>query len=353
MTTKLIVIFDATKTGNRESGLGNFCYNLGKEISLIKPERFEIQFLVHKEQINLFGPEHKYIMLNATHKFPVNNFKNTSLLHACWQLSSLQSSNKKLKWLYTVHDLNFLFKYKSFKKTYYTSRFLSNIKRADKVVCISQATNVLFADLTGDNYRADIIYNGNSLSNILHTQKPAIDLPQRYLFFIGIISPKKNIESIFELLQQIPELNLVLAGEAQTIYKQQLQQKATQLNIVNSIIFTGKVSEEEKLYLYKNCEAYINPSIAEGFGIPVVEAMSMGKPLVLNNIPAFMEIAGDLALYITPENKTDFRNSYDHYLQKFNDSEIEDEIKCASQKFSWKQAAESYVKLYEDILFGD
>ncbi len=349
---KPIVIFDATKTGNRESGLGNFCYNLGKEISLFKSERFEIHFLVYKEQLNLFGSDSKYIALNATHKFPVNNFKDAALLHACWQLSSLQSRNKKLKWLYTVHDLNFLIKYKNFKKTYYTNRFLNNIKKAEKVVCISNATNVLFADLTNDNYEAEIIYNGNSLSNIVAEKKPQIDLPNKYLFFIGIISPKKNIEVIFEILQQIPELNLVLAGEAQTIYKQQLELKAAQLNLTDRIVFTGKISEEEKLYLYKNCEAYINPSVAEGFGIPVVEAMSVGKPLVLNNIPAFKEIAGDLALYLTPENQINFKGKYQTYIEKFNTTSIRKDIETASQKFSWKHAAERYIRLYEAVLFG-
>lgn len=352
MTNKPIVIFDATKAGNKESGLGNFCYNLGKEISMLKPGRFEIQFLVNKEQDNLFGSEHKYITLKATQKFPVNNFKEVALLHACWQLSSLESSNKKLKCLYTVHDLNFLIKYKSFKRIYYTHRFLNNMKNADKIVCISNATNVLFADLTNDKYEAEIIYNGNSLSNITEAKNPNINLPKRYLFFIGIISPKKNIETIFELLQQIPELNLVLAGEAQTIYKRQLELKAAQLNLAERIIFTGKISEEEKLYLYQNCEAYINLSIAEGFGIPVVEAMSLGKPLVLNNIPAFKEIAGDPALYITPENKEIFKSEYHTYIEKFGTSTISKDMETASQKFSWKQAAESYVKLYEEILFG-
>ncbi len=351
-TSKPIVIFDATKTGNRESGLGNFCYHLGKEISRLKPERFEIQFLVHKQQVNLFGSEQQYILLNAVHKFPVNNFKDAALLHACWQLSSLQSSNKKLKWLYTVHDLNFLIKYKGFKKTYYTNRFLGNIKKANQVVCISNATNVLFADLTNDNFEAEIIYNGNSLSHIIKAEKPFTNLPKRYLFFIGIISPKKNLETIFEILQQIPELSVVIAGEAQTIYQQQLELKATQLNIVDRIIFTGKVSEEEKLYLYENCEAYINSSIAEGFGIPVVEAMSVGKPLVLNNIPAFKEIAGDLALYITPENQKNFKDQYQAYINKFGATSMGKDIKTAAQKFSWTHAAESYIKLYEELLFG-
>lgn len=80
--------------------------------------------------------------------------------------------------------------------------------------------------------------------------------------------------------------------------------------------------------------------------------MSLGKPLVLNNIPAFKEIAGDPALYITPENKEIFKSEYHTYIEKFGTSTISKDMETASQKFSWKQAAESYVKLYEEILFG-
>lgn len=353
MSDKPVIVFDATKTKNLASGLGNFCYNLGKEIASLPHPNFEVHFLVEKEQINIFGEQHTYITLRASHKFPLNNFREASLIHACWQLSSLQSSNKKLKWLYTLHDLNFKIKYKGFKRVYYTNKLLNNIYRAHEIVCISKATQDNFQKHIGTSFHSDIIYNGGSLSTIQNEKPTSIELPKRYIFFIGIISDKKNLEIAFKMLQQIPDLYLVIAGEAHENYKKQLIILSEQLGILNRIIYTGKVTDEEKLYLFNRCEAYINPSVAEGFGIPVAEAMSIGKPIILSDIPPFHEIAEDDALYITSETLENFSSEYKNYIERFKNESCGEKLRIHAKKFSWKNAAESYLKLYEKILLED
>jgi glycosyltransferase involved in cell wall biosynthesis len=116
------------------------------------------------------------------------------------------------------------------------------------------------------------------------------------------------------------------------------------------VIFTGFVAEPEKAVLFKLARIFCFPSLYEGFGIPILEAMKMGTPAVVSDIPPHREVAGETVLYFSPQNAEDLKAK----IIKLNDnSELREQIilnaKARAQAFSWKKTAEKTLEVYQKL----
>jgi len=112
----------------------------------------------------------------------------------------------------------------------------------------------------------------------------------------------------------------------------------------------GKVDENNKYHLYKNCKAFVFPSLTEGFGLPVIEAMSLGKPVFLSNLTSLPEIGGNEAFYWNNFNSEEMIEVVKTGLNEFEkDSGKQQRIIEWAKQFSWENAAKAYLKLYETI----
>jgi glycosyltransferase involved in cell wall biosynthesis len=117
------------------------------------------------------------------------------------------------------------------------------------------------------------------------------------------------------------------------------------------VILPGTISEQDKLWLYLNCEALLVPSLAEGFGLPVIEAMMCGKPVFLSKSTSLPEIGGGAAFY--------FENFEEEYMAAFikekltyyrnNYAAVSEQIKQHAEKFTWKNSIEQYLNLYRTL----
>ncbi len=183
-------------------------------------------------------------------------------------------------------------------------------------------------------------------------QKPNY-APDEYLLYVGSAFPHKNLDRLieaFELLKEHhPALKLLLVGK-QEYHSRQLQKWAKKRASFEDIIFTGFVPDEDLKWLYIHAEAYVFPSLSEGFGLPPLEAMVHGCPVVSSNATSLPEVCGDAAHYFNPEDIHEM-------AEKINDVMVNTALrnKLVSRgydqvkKFSWKRMAEDTLKIYNSL----
>ncbi len=166
-----------------------------------------------------------------------------------------------------------------------------------------------------------------------------------YFLYIGTLQPRKNLIELIKayeiLISQFPDIKLVICGKKGWLYDE-IFAKVKELGLEDKIIFTGFVNEEEKAELLKNALAFVLPSLYEGFGIPVLEAMQSGCPVIVSKNSSLTEIVGINGFYIeSPFSSLEISQAMLKMLKLDNNirkQSILDNIK-KTQKFSWEKSA--------------
>ncbi|RYC70127.1 glycosyltransferase family 4 protein [Spirosoma sordidisoli] len=347
------IIFDCERMKYINTGLYYFCLNLGKAL-LQNSSREKIAVFIPNRVAASFGPSVPILPQQSLQKFFMPSVSQYQLWHCTYQNSNyLPRRNRKIKVLLTIHDLNFLYEDKSAsKKARCLSHLQENINRSDAIVCISEFTrNDVLTHCDVGNRAVHVIYNGtNGLTKPVLEEKsyrPAVP----FLFNIGAIARKKNQHQILPLLQSNPSMELVLAGRHEDkSYANYIRQQASELNVDDRTHLINEVTEGEKSWYYHNCQALVMPSLAEGFGLPITEAMSVGKPVFLSKHTAMTEIGKDLAFYFQDFDNMhdDFQSGMLHYRKA--GSRIQEAMKAYSATFNWEDAARKYLDVYRSLL---
>jgi glycosyltransferase involved in cell wall biosynthesis len=345
---KLKVLVEMEKLRNTNSGLGQFCLGLGQALTE-QGKHTALHFLVPEKKKGIFGNNAIYILLKNYLSFLWNKPKGFDIWHCTHQESKYLPYNSKL--ILTIHDLNFLYKYKGLKKRLKLNALQQKVNKAQAIVAISQFTaNEIKQHLQIDEKKLHVIYNGASLKSIDPAELPAFLKDQKYLFSIGIINPKKNFHVLLPLLQNKPDLQLVIAGNDSHAYVQEIKEKALALGVLPQLHFLGMVSDELKYTLYKNCYAFVFPSLSEGFGLPVIEAMLLGKPVFLSKLTCLPEIGGVEAFYWDNFEANAMQTTFEKGMTVYErDSGKAERIKKHAKQFSWEKAAKAYLELYEKL----
>ncbi len=176
---------------------------------------------------------------------------------------------------------------------------------------------------------------------------------QQFIMYVGRPMPHKNLDRLidaFQLLrQQQPALRLVLVGKRDAVYKQ-LQKRTEQKNIKN-IIFTGHISDGQLKWLYEHTAAYVFPSLSEGFGLPGLEAMIAGAPVISSNTTCLPEIYKDGAEYFDPLSTEDMADAINRVL---SDEGLRKHLikraSAVSAKYSWQRTAQETLTVYNQVL---
>jgi glycosyltransferase involved in cell wall biosynthesis len=346
------IIFDCERMKYTNTGLYSYCFQLGM--------RLKQQFNLRSEELNfftppslkgIFGENQRYISQNSLQKFWLPSLKNYYIWHSTYQNSHyLPVLNKKIKVVLTIHDLNFLYdeKKSKTKKAKYLRFVQKNIDRSAAIVTVSEfaKTDVLKHCNVG-NKPVVVIHNGtNSLEapNLLRNSYKPRD---KFLFSIGVINRKKNFHVLLPLLQHNKDIELLIAGPADDPdYLHFMRDSARRLGVEEKLRMLGPISEAEKSWYYRNCYAFAFPSLSEGFGLPVAEAMSVGKPLFLSDRTALPEIGRDIAFYFRDFNEHRMQHVFRRGMEKYSDHKMEDRIKQRSAEFCWRKAASQYLDVY-------
>ncbi|TCO90006.1 glycosyltransferase involved in cell wall biosynthesis [Bacteroides heparinolyticus] len=269
----------------------------------------------------------------------------------------------------TLHDIIFLGEEKSDGMSryqqlgWYYRRW--NVPRiighCHHVITVSETerTNILKRFPTLEN-RLSVVYNGYGNQYHLLPEDETISVTRKYiaeneyLLFLGNTDPRKNtrgvLRSYHEYLNRSKrKLRLIVTGLEQTYVESLLADMGID-SCAAHIVYTGYVPGEDLPALYNRAYAFLFPSIKEGFGIPILEAMACGTPVITGNTSAMPEVAGTGALLVNPQKPQEIADALLRLETDnlFYEQQVHYGLKRVEQ-FSWKNTAEEYVKIYSEI----
>lgn len=350
------IALEMERLRNPYSGLGQYCYHLGRtfaEVALTSTMDFVC--LLPKKTVGIFGERMKYLSVKPWHKLLPPSL-GASLWHAMHQDSQYLPHHNKALLAITIHDLNFLDRadYSKAKKRRKMANLQRKISKARGLVYISDYVRQWvhqYLELPAQALEA-VIYNGGSFSQELAAKARASSSPLEgpYLFSIGIHA-KKNYHVLMPILAANPHYHWVIAGPDNQGYRRKIEAEAQKWGVRERLNFCGPISEEEKLSYYQHCTALLFPSLSEGFGLPVAEAMSLGKPVFLSTLTSLPEIGGKEAYYFTDFEPNTLQNTFQRGMEDFqHDPEKPQRMNRWAAQFDWQKAAGQYLNFYQKLL---
>ncbi|RMH37847.1 MAG: glycosyltransferase family 1 protein [Nitrospirae bacterium] len=266
----------------------------------------------------------------------------------------------------TIHDL-WLCRYPQYSKKFGGERWaLARLKRrvwsADRVIAVSHATERDIQEFTGlPLERIRVVYHGvpegyypDSDEMAWNMAKQAMRLPDRpFLLFVGGADPRKNHRVVFRALSRaswiVKDFALVLVGSRQA-RGMDIEETAKSMGLRSGIFAVGAVSQDQLRLLYTHATAFVFPSLYEGFGFPVLEAMTCGAPVITSKTTALPEVAGDAAILIDPHDEGDLLKALEHLLGN-EDARRELIAKGLERvkQFTWERTALQTLELYEEV----
>ena len=343
------IFLDLEKLKNPNSGLGQFCLHLSRSIYNLIEDSNELGVYLPKEYAKDY-PKSKIILWSRFHK-ALNIRVNADIWHSLHQEAVYFPKNRKIKRVLTIHDLNFLDTYKGAKQLKHLKALQKLVNNSSAITFISQFTK----DVAEENLNipshivTKVIYNGVAIDKLVDSKNPVfVKGFEPFLFTIGIVGEKKNFHILVEMMKHLPSLKLYISGRSNSSYAEKIRGLILKNELTNQVFLTGEITESEKKWMYKNCSAFVFPSKNEGFGLPVVEAMSFGKPLILSNKTSLPEIGGDLASYFISYEPKKMADNVFNTINKHSLEQSQSLIN-RSKVFSWDNAAKEYLDLYNSI----
>ncbi len=349
------IVFDCERMKYENTGLYHYCLNLGNHITKFrKAESEEITFFCPYETQKLFGKTCNHIQQTELHKFRLPSLNKFDVWHATYQDSYyLPFRNKKIKVILSIHDLNFMYDpaKSATKRQKYLHRLQMLINRADVIICISEycKKDVLFyCDI--QNKPVYVIHNGTNTMTIPELTGQSYRPVNSFIFSLGTIMPKKNFHTLLPLVQDQPNLELLIAGRIDDVgYYQYILDTAEKMGISKKVKIVGPITESVKSWYFTHCYAFAFPSTAEGFGLPVTEAMSVGKPLFLSDKTALPEIGGDVAFYFENFSANHMKHTFVTGMTKYKRFNMQDKIIEKGKEYCWDNAAQEYWNVYRSL----
>ncbi len=349
------IFIDTERLRDPYSGLGQFCLHLGHELVRQNPdpERFSLTFGVPKAEIGVFGDAVQYRPVSWHDR--VWRSGEYDMWHALHQdVAYLPASNTRL--ILTIHDLNFLERpdYSTPKKAGKLLAIQRKVDRATALTTISAYTASVVREhlRVPDAKPLHVIHNGAAINPTGDQAQPPFvrDSDPPFFLFLGVIHPKKNAHVLLPLLQAFPDYRLILAGDNTHDYALHIRQQAMKLGVSDQLLMPGTVSQEEKAWLYAHCEAFLFPSLSEGFGLPVAEAMQFQKPVFLSRLTSLPEVGGPDAFYFDSFEPDDLVNTFREGMLAFHEDTLRaDRLRWHANKFSWEKAAKKYWEVYLNV----
>jgi len=232
-----------------------------------------------------------------------------------------------------------------------------SLRRADKVVAISQATKDETTKLFGlPKEKIKVIYCG--FKKICALPQKEVKLPPKFFLFVGVIKPRKNVFNIvraFHLFQKRhADFSFVLAGKMSGDYFEEIKKFVEEKRLSDKIVFLNFPSDEEPSFVYRKAHAFVFPTLIEGFGYPVLEAIDCGVPVITSNLSSLKEVGGGgAALLVDPYNVKDIAHAMG---QLAGNDEIRSELMrkgaLHAKNFSWQKAGRellAFLKLSGDV----
>lgn len=371
------ILIDFTQIPVQKCGIGIYALNLISKIYEL--DKVNNYYIIIQDDDNalcfISHPHFNVIKVNSrifrklVFRFLLEQFyiPYLALKHKIDAVHSLHYSFPLLittKRIVTIPDMTF-FKHSDkhlFIKRYYFKFFicLASIL-ADKIITISKSSKDDFLErFKSAREKINVVclgrrkaFNNKLDASTINSVRNKYKISNNYILYLGTIEPRKNIRRLIlafdRFLNDGEDCQLVIAGKKGWHYDG-IFRLIEELSLKEKVIFTGFVSEDEKPFLIGGAKIFVYPSIYEGFGIPVLEALSCGIPTITSNVSSLPEITGDAALLVNP---LDVNELYSNIKGLFNDRTLYTQLKEKSveqaKKFSWKRCAQETIEVYNSI----
>ncbi len=359
------VVLDFAKLKFLNCGVGQLCLHLGRSLLSECAHQLQYQFLLPENRKPLFpGHEQQCIALRNWHRQRVRAWSQylgirglgniqCDLWHWTHQDSEYWPPNARVPVVLNILDLNFMYEGKSPAKTRRRLHQLQQrVDRATCIVAISEFTaSEIHQHLNVGEKPIHVVHMGVASDEPQQSVRPGFLPPGEFLYTIGDISPKKNVRVLLGLAKQLPEYRIIVAGRKTSEYARAMQREIEERGLREQVFMPGQVDDQVRQWLYQNCSAFLFPSLAEGFGLPVIEAMMLGRPVFMSDRTSLPEIGGPLGFYWDSfESHAMARVFRDGMRVVHNDRAYRDKLRAYARQFSWQRAAQKYLGVYRSVL---
>lgn len=320
--------YDAKRIVRNATGLGNYCRTLVNDLAAVVPPDWQLRLYAPdpgRDDLRQQVPERP----NLTYVFPPRG----GLRGAFWRIGPIVNDLRRdgvglyhgltgelprgirrtgIKTVVTIHDLIFLRHpeyYKWIDTKIYAWKFRNACREADRIIAISECTKRDIMEFGGvDEDRIDVIYQSCSprfadeaSPQLVAEVRGRYDLPGRFMLTVGTIEERKNVLLAVRALPHLPDdVHLVAVGRS-TPYSQRVLQTAANDGVAHRVHFLHGVPDADLQALYQMAEVFVYPSRYEGFGIPIIEAIHSGLPVVAATGSCLEEAGGPDSLYVSPD----------------------------------------------------
>jgi glycosyltransferase involved in cell wall biosynthesis len=249
-----------------------------------------------------------------------------------------------------------LFKSTDLKQLVKWTRY--SARKASKIFTISQSSkDDIIKEYGIAGYKIAVTYPGIKTVSGNESKTLSMDelrekykIKKDYVLFVGTLQPRKNITRLIEAFSKLKsDTELIIVGRKGWLYEEILS-APKKFNIENKVKFLTSIKDEDLPAFYKYATCFVLPSLYEGFGLPVLEAMRYGCPVITSNVSSLPEAGGDAALYVDPKNAEDIKEKIELMI---NDNQLRDKLikKGYEQvkKFGWEKTAKETLKVLENI----
>lgn len=361
------IAYDAKRSFNNASGLGNYSRDLIRILATFYPENQ--YFLLNKNTSErgkaiLNFPNVSFVKTSSG-KF-ARQFKmgkdaqniNADIFHGLSGELPLKWKEKPIKKIVTIHDLifeRFPDYYSWFDRKIHFWKFKKAANNSDVIIAISQQTKRdIIQYLKVPESKIKVVYQGCHQAfkefifpEFLNQIKEKYNLPERFILNVGTIEERKNLLNVIKALKDT-RIPLVVVGKKQKKYFQKIEKEIRKSGV--EVQFLEHVSMNELAAIYRLADIFIYPSLFEGFGIPVIEALFSGTPVITSNVSCLPEAGGKNSTYVNPLSVEDIRSKVLHLWE--NESERKRRREKSFdfvQKFSDENIAEELMRVYKNV----
>jgi len=370
------ICLDISPAVHHRAGLGRYAQELTVALLAVDAENEYVAFYNRPSEAQVDPPLNRLphlttnlpnkpwrmsvLLAQFTHRPQDRLFPGVDLFHATDYLLPRLS---QVKSVFTLPDLSFRFypeTHKPLNRWFLTLMMPRFLQAADAVIAISECTKRDAMRLYGlDDAKTKVIYVGvnprfcAASPEAISVVRQKYGLPGSFILSVGTIEPRKNLTTLLEAYQalrsQAPNFKLVIVGKKGWLY-QGFFKRLRELGLEGEVVFPGFVPDEDLPALYRAAELFVFPSLYEGFGLPPLEAMACGTPVVTSDVSSLPEIVGDAAITIDPHNAQELAGAILHILGDPGlRVRLQNKGLARAKMFSWEDTAKRTLQIYEEV----
>lgn len=366
------ILIDALSLLSSMTGLGRYTYEISKELKRADDFKYSYFYGYYSDKLIEISDAPNVKSLKS---FIVkNSFLKKTVRRLLFFISSFSAKTYDLYWqpnfipndgikakktVTTVHDFSFILHRNFHPKErieYFEKYFFKNIVKSDMLITGSEySKQEILERLDFKEHKIKVIYHGinHAIFKQYKDTELNFDIPKKFILSVGSIEPRKNLLGLLKAYNLLEsnlksEYKLVLVG-----FKGWQNSEIMQLIDKNreNINYLGFISDEELAKVYNLASCFVFPSFYEGFGLPPLEAMACGAPVVSSNLTSMPEICSDAAVYCNPYDIDDIAKKIELVLKNntLREEMIEKGLKRALE-FTWKKSADDHAKVFKEVL---